>query len=73
MDAMLCLSLPIRGHNLDGGMIELPLGPHKDLDVYEMNVRAFTTDESSGLDPDIHGSYLGFIEKVILLCIEPIS
>lgn len=31
-----------------------------------MNVRAFTADESSGLDPSIRGSYLGVIEKVII-------
>lgn len=36
----------------------------KDLVIYEMNVRAFTADESSELDPDIRGSYLGVIEKV---------
>ena len=38
----------------------------KDLIIYEMNVRAFTIDESSGLDPDIRGSYLGLIEKVLI-------
>jgi isoamylase len=36
----------------------------KDLVIYEMNVRAFTMDESSELDNDIRGSYLGVIEKV---------
>lgn len=35
-----------------------------DLVIYEMNVRAFTADESSGLDGDIRGSYLGVIDKV---------
>ncbi|KAK6160071.1 hypothetical protein DH2020_003452 [Rehmannia glutinosa] len=29
-----------------------------------MNVRAFTADESSGLDSGIRGSYLGVIEKI---------
>jgi hypothetical protein len=29
-----------------------------------MNVRAFTADDSSGLDPAVRGSYLGFIDKV---------
>lgn len=29
-----------------------------------MNVRAFTADKSSGLDPNIRGSYLGVIAKV---------
>lgn len=38
----------------------------KDLVIYEMNVRAFTADESSGIDPAIGGSYLGVIEKVIV-------
>ncbi|XP_058087449.1 isoamylase 3, chloroplastic isoform X2 [Magnolia sinica] len=38
--------------------------PEKDLVIYEMNVRAFTADESSGLDPDIRGSYLGVIDKI---------
>ncbi|GAB4861303.1 Isoamylase 3, chloroplastic [Ancistrocladus abbreviatus] len=41
-----------------------PSMPEKDLVIYEMNVRAFTMDESSGLDPDIRGSYLGVIEKI---------
>ncbi|PIA47154.1 hypothetical protein AQUCO_01400091v1 [Aquilegia coerulea] len=41
-----------------------PSIPEKDLVIYEMNVRAFTADESSGLDPDIRGSYLGVIEKI---------
>lgn len=36
----------------------------KDLVIYEMNVRAFTADKSSGLDPNIRGSYLGVIAKV---------
>lgn len=35
-----------------------------DLVIYEMNVRAFTDDKSSGLDSSIRGSYLGVIEKV---------
>ncbi|KVI06832.1 Glycoside hydrolase, catalytic domain-containing protein [Cynara cardunculus var. scolymus] len=38
--------------------------PEKDLVVYEMNVRAFTADKSSGLEQDICGSYLGLIEKI---------
>ncbi|XP_057533480.1 isoamylase 3, chloroplastic isoform X2 [Amaranthus tricolor] len=38
--------------------------PEKDLVIYEMNVRAFTADESSGIDADIRGSYLGVIEKI---------
>lgn len=39
----------------------------KDLVIYEMNVRAFTSGESSGLDNSIRGSYLGVIEKVIFV------
>ncbi|XP_073122191.1 isoamylase 3, chloroplastic isoform X2 [Henckelia pumila] len=38
--------------------------PEKDLVIYEMNVRAFTADKSSGLDPNIRGSYRGVIEKI---------
>lgn len=38
----------------------------KDLVIYEMNVRAYTVDESSGLDRKIRGSYLGVIEKVMI-------
>ncbi|KAG4922044.1 hypothetical protein JHK84_050889 [Glycine max] len=36
----------------------------KDLVIYEMNAWAFTSDESSGLDSNIRGSYLGMIEKI---------
>lgn len=43
-----------------------PLVLQKDLVIYEMNVRGFTADKSSGLDPSIRGSYLGVIEKVLL-------
>ncbi|PQQ14330.1 isoamylase 3 chloroplastic [Prunus yedoensis var. nudiflora] len=46
-----------------GDNYKLPNIPEKDLVIYEMNVRAFTASESSGLDPDIRGSYLGVIEK----------
>ncbi|KAL5677654.1 hypothetical protein ACJX0J_013785, partial [Zea mays] len=35
-----------------------------DLVIYEMNVRAFTADESSKLGPAIRGSYLGVIDKI---------
>ncbi|PON70059.1 Glycoside hydrolase [Trema orientale] len=47
-----------------GDNYKFPDIPEKDLVIYEMNVRAFTADESSGLDPDIRGSYLGVIEKI---------
>ncbi|GJM98539.1 hypothetical protein PR202_ga15562 [Eleusine coracana subsp. coracana] len=42
----------------------LPNLPETDLVIYEMNVRAFTADESSGLDQAVRGSYLGVIEKI---------
>ncbi|KAG1342324.1 isoamylase 3, chloroplastic [Cocos nucifera] len=38
--------------------------PETDLVIYEMNVRSFTADESSGLDAGIRGSYLGVIDKI---------
>lgn len=44
----------------------------KDLVLYEMNVRAFTADESSGLDSNICGSYLGVIEKVVFTCFQSV-
>lgn len=47
-----------------GDNYKLPNIPEKDLIIYEMNVRAFTADESSVLDSSIRGSYLGVIEKV---------
>ncbi|MCL7034007.1 hypothetical protein MKW94_018517 [Papaver nudicaule] len=47
-----------------GSNYKLPNIPEKDLVIYEMNVRAFTADESSGLEPNICGSYLGLIEKI---------
>uniref|UniRef100_A0A5B7BHN1 isoamylase n=1 Tax=Davidia involucrata TaxID=16924 RepID=A0A5B7BHN1_DAVIN len=47
-----------------GDNYKLPSIPEKDLVIYEMNVRAFTADESSGLDPNKRGSYLGVIEKI---------
>ncbi|KAJ4843526.1 Isoamylase 3, chloroplastic [Turnera subulata] len=53
-------SLPFDwGHNY-----KPPNIPEKDLVIYEMNVRAFTVDKSSGLEPNIRGSYLGVIEKI---------
>ncbi|KAL9666769.1 hypothetical protein QQ045_001109 [Rhodiola kirilowii] len=43
---------------------KLPNIHEKELVVYEMNIRAFTSDDSSGLDVGIRGSYLGVIEKI---------
>lgn len=39
-------------------------GVQEDVVVYEMNVRAFTADPSSGLEPELRGSYQGVAEKV---------
>ncbi|KAL5074877.1 hypothetical protein RYX36_013861, partial [Vicia faba] len=47
-----------------GENYKLPNIAEKDLVIYEMNVRAFTMAESSGLDNNIRGSYLGVIEKI---------
>ncbi|XP_039145419.1 isoamylase 3, chloroplastic [Dioscorea cayenensis subsp. rotundata] len=43
---------------------KLPNIPETDLVIYEMSLRSFTADESSGLDSSIRGSYLGVIEKI---------
>jgi len=42
----------------------------KDLVIYEMNVRGFTADESSGLPSSTRGSYLGVIEKVGIIMLN---
>ncbi|RZC08596.1 Isoamylase 3, chloroplastic isoform B [Glycine soja] len=42
-----------------GENYKLPNISEKDLVIYEMNVWEFTSDESSGLDSNIRGSYLG--------------
>ncbi|XP_071713677.1 isoamylase 3, chloroplastic [Rutidosis leptorrhynchoides] len=47
-----------------GDNYALPNIPEKDLVVYEMSIRAFTADKSSGLEHNIRGSYLGVIEKI---------
>ena len=44
--------------------LPFPLTSQEDVIIYEMNVRAFTADESSGLAPELRGSYLGVAEKV---------
>uniref|UniRef100_A0A0D9XEN7 isoamylase n=1 Tax=Leersia perrieri TaxID=77586 RepID=A0A0D9XEN7_9ORYZ len=46
-----------------GDNYRLPNLPETDLVIYEMNVRAFTADDSSGLSSDVRGSYLGVIDK----------
>lgn len=47
-----------------GNDYKCPEIPEKDLVIYEMSVRSFTADKSSGLEPSIRGSYLGVIEKI---------
>ncbi|CAO2140692.1 unnamed protein product [Urochloa humidicola] len=47
-----------------GDDYKLPNFPETDLVIYEMNVRAFTADESSRLGPSVRGSYLGVIDKI---------
>ncbi|KAJ8772235.1 hypothetical protein K2173_027412 [Erythroxylum novogranatense] len=47
-----------------GDNYKLPNIPENNLFIYEMNIRAFTADKSSGLDPSIRGSNLGVIEKI---------
>ncbi|GFP98915.1 isoamylase 3 chloroplastic [Phtheirospermum japonicum] len=47
-----------------GHSYKIPNINEKDLVIYEMNVRAFTADESSELDPNIRGSYLGVVDKI---------
>lgn len=44
--------------------VESPQIDEKDMIVYEMTVRAFTADASSGLDADARGSYAGVAAKV---------
>lgn len=38
-----------------------------------MNVRAFTADESSGLDSHVRGSYLGMMEKVVFAYLQSVN
>lgn len=47
-----------------GSDYKLPNIPENDLCIYEMNIRSFTIDESSGLDKRTRGSYLGVIDKI---------
>eukprot|EP00898_Chlorokybus_atmophyticus_P006597 jgi/Chlat1/6939/Chrsp52S06606 len=47
-----------------GANYSRPSIEEKDTVVYEMNVRAFTADSSSGLPKELRGSYLGVKEKV---------
>ena len=41
-----------------------PREPLKDLVIYEMSVRCFTADASSGVAPERRGTYLGVVDKV---------
>ena len=44
--------------------------PPQDLIVYEMGVRSFTADSSSGVGPEHEGTFLGLIDKVRLVDIH---
>ncbi|KAL9228743.1 hypothetical protein vseg_004291 [Gypsophila vaccaria] len=50
--------------SFDWGDAVNPDIPEKDLVIYEMNVRAYTIDESSGVDANMRGSYRGIIDKI---------
>ncbi len=43
----------------------------KDLVIYEMSVRCFTADPSSGVSEEARGTYKGIIEKVRPRCVLP--
>ncbi len=44
-----------------------PNTPLSQLVIYEMSVRCFTADESSGVAPERRGTYLGVADKVLCL------
>lgn len=49
--------------NFDWG-IDAPVRHAHDLVIYEMHVRGFTRDPSSGVTPALRGTYLGVIEQI---------
>lgn len=51
-------------NNFDWGISEMPLTPMEDLIIYEMHVRGFTKDESSGVKEGINGTFEGVQEKI---------
>ncbi|XP_076945731.1 isoamylase 3, chloroplastic-like isoform X3 [Bidens hawaiensis] len=60
------LFLCLDPYNIDffTGLVAIAAMWQKDLVIYEMNVRAFTADKSSGLEENIRGSYRGVIDKI---------
>jgi len=51
-------------NNFDWGNSEMPLTPMEDLIIYEMHVRGFTKDESSGVTGGRNGTFEGVQEKI---------
>ncbi|MCR4589567.1 MAG: glycogen debranching protein GlgX [Lachnospiraceae bacterium] len=51
-------------NNFDWGNSEMPLTPMEDLIIYEMHVRGFTKDESSGVQEGRNGTFEGVQEKI---------
>ena len=51
-------------NNFDWGKSEMPLTPMEDLIIYEMHVRGFTKDESSGVGEGRFGTFEGVQEKI---------
>ncbi len=51
-------------NNFDWGKSEMPLTPMEDLIIYEMHVRGFTKDESSGVQDGLNGTFGGVQEKI---------
>ncbi len=51
-------------NNFDWGKSEMPLTPMEDLIIYEMHVRGFTKDESSGVREGLNGTFGGVQEKI---------
>ncbi len=50
--------------NFDWGEIRQPLIPMEDLIIYELHVRGFTKDGSSGIDEIKRGTFAGIIDKI---------
>lgn len=51
-------------NNFDWGKSEMPLTPMEDLIIYEMHVRGFTKDQSSGVKEGLNGTFGGVQEKI---------
>ena len=50
-----------------GSDYQRPNIPPQDLIVYEMGVRSYTADGSSGVGPEHEGTFLGLIDKASML------